>query len=148
MAEIVIAGGARTPVGSFNGSLSSVPAAYLGEVAIREAMIRAKVAPEDVDEVVMGQILTAGLGQNPARQAAVNAGIPVEKTALQINQLCGSGLRSVAMGFQAIALGDANVVVAGGQESNTVIEVNDEVFFIAATHNIRAVMSELGRAHV
>ncbi|MDH5558911.1 MAG: acetyl-CoA C-acetyltransferase [Alphaproteobacteria bacterium] len=117
MTDIVIAGGARTPVGSFNGSLSSVPAAYLGEVAIREAMARAKVAPEDVDEVIMGQILTAGLGQNPARQAAVNAGIPVEKTALQINQLCGSGLRSVAMGFQAIALGDASIVVAGGQES-------------------------------
>ena len=117
MTDIVIAGGARTPVGSFNGSLSSVPAAYLGEVAICEAMIRAKVAPEEVDEVIMGQILTAGLGQNPARQAAVNAGIPVEKTALQINQLCGSGLRSVAMGFQAIALGDADIVVAGGQES-------------------------------
>ncbi len=117
MAEIVIAGGARTPVGSFNGSLSSVPASYLGEVAIREAMKRAKVAPEDVDEVVMGQILTAGQGQNPARQAAVNAGIPVEKTALQINQLCGSGLRSVAMGWQAILLGDANIVVAGGQEN-------------------------------
>jgi acetyl-CoA C-acetyltransferase len=117
MADIVIAGGARTPVGSFNGSLSSVPAAYLGEVAIREAMARAKVAPEDVDEVILGQILTAGQGQNPARQAAVNAGIPVEKTAVQINQLCGSGLRSVAMGFQAIALGDANVVVAGGQEN-------------------------------
>jgi acetyl-CoA C-acetyltransferase len=117
MADIVIAGGARTPVGSFNGSLSSVPAAYLGEVAIREAMARAKVAPEDVDEVILGQILTAGQGQNPARQAAVNAGIPVEKTALQINQLCGSGLRSVAMGFQAIAVGDANVVIAGGQES-------------------------------
>ncbi len=117
MAEIVIAAGARTPVGSFNGNLSSVPASYLGEVAIREAMKRAKVAPEDVDEVVMGQILTAGQGQNPARQAAVNAGIPVEKTALQINQLCGSGLRSVAMGWQAILLGDANIVVAGGQES-------------------------------
>jgi acetyl-CoA C-acetyltransferase len=117
MADIVIAGGARTPVGSFNGSLSSVSASYLGEVAIREAMRRAKVAPEDVDEVVMGQILTAGQGQNPARQAAVNAGIPVEKTALQINQLCGSGLRSVAMGWQAILLGDANIVVAGGQEN-------------------------------
>jgi acetyl-CoA C-acetyltransferase len=117
MADIVIAGAARTPVGSFNGSLSSVPAAYLGETAIRAAMDRAKVAPEEVDEVVMGQILTAGQGQNPARQAAVNAGIPVEKTALQINQLCGSGLRSVAMGWQALALGDANVVVAGGQES-------------------------------
>jgi len=117
MADIVIAAGARTPVGSFNGSLSSVPASYLGEVAIREAIRRAKVAPEDVDEVVMGQILTAGQGQNPARQAAVNAGIPVEKTALQINQLCGSGLRSVAMGWQAILLGDANIVVAGGQEN-------------------------------
>jgi len=117
MADIVIAAGARTPVGSFNGSLSSVPASYLGEVAIREAIRRAKVAPEDVDEVVMGQILTAGQGQNPARQAAVNAGIPVEKTALQINQLCGSGLRSVAMGLQAILLGDANIVVAGGQEN-------------------------------
>jgi acetyl-CoA C-acetyltransferase len=117
MADIVIAGAARTPVGSFNGTLSSVPASYLGEVAIREAMNRAKVSAEDVDEVVMGQILTAGQGQNPARQAAVNAGIPVEKTALQINQLCGSGLRSVAMGWQAILLGDANIVVAGGQES-------------------------------
>ncbi|MEE8444710.1 MAG: beta-ketoacyl synthase N-terminal-like domain-containing protein, partial [Alphaproteobacteria bacterium] len=117
MADIVIAGGARTPVGAFNGSLSGVPAAYLGEVAIREAMSRAKVAPGDVDEAIMGQILTAGLGQNPARQAAVNAGIPVEKTALQINQLCGSGLRSVAMGWQAIQLGDADIVVAGGQEN-------------------------------
>ncbi|UCH76070.1 MAG: acetyl-CoA C-acetyltransferase, partial [Rhodospirillales bacterium] len=117
MADIVIAGGARTPVGSFNGSLSGVAASYLGEVAIREAMNRAKVSPEEVDEVVMGQILTAGQGQNPARQAAVNAGIPVEKTALQINQLCGSGLRSVAMGWQAIQLGDANIVIAGGQES-------------------------------
>ena len=117
MADIVIAGGARTPVGAFNGALSSVPAAYLGEVAIREAMSRAKVAPGDVDEAIMGQILTAGLGQNPARQAAVNAGIPVEKTALQINQLCGSGLRSVAMGWQAIRLGDADIVVAGGQEN-------------------------------
>jgi len=117
MADIVIAAGARTPVGSFNGSLSTVPPAYLGEVAIREAIRRAKVSPEEVDEVVMGQILTAGQGQNPARQAAVNAGIPVEKTALQINQLCGSGLRSVAMGWQAIRLGDASIVVAGGQES-------------------------------
>ena len=117
MADIVIAGGARTPVGSFNGALSSVPAAYLGETAIREAMSRAKVEGAEVDEVVMGQILTAGQGQNPARQAAVNAGIPVEKTAYQINQLCGSGLRSVALGWQAIQLGDADIVVAGGQEN-------------------------------
>ena len=85
MSEIVIAGGARTPVGAFNGGLSSVPASYLGEVAIRAVLQRSKVAPEEVDEVVLGQILSAGSGQNPARQAAVNAGIPVEKTAYQIN---------------------------------------------------------------
>jgi acetyl-CoA C-acetyltransferase len=117
MTEVVIAGAARTPVGAFNGSLSSVPASYLGEVAIREALKRAGVDPAEVSEVVMGQILTAGTGQNPARQAAVNAGIPVERTAYGINQLCGSGLRAVALGFQAIQLGDADVVVAGGQES-------------------------------
>ena len=115
--DIVIAGGARTPVGTFNGGLSSVPASYLGTHAIKEAMKRAKVDPKDVDEVVLGQILTAAQGQNPARQAAVDAEIPVERTAYGINQLCGSGLRSVALGFQAIALGDANIVVAGGQES-------------------------------
>ena len=117
MTEVVIAGAARTPVGSFNGGLSSVPASHLGAVAIKEAMKRAKVNAEDVDEAVLGQILTAGAGQNPARQAAVEAGIPVEKTAYQINQLCGSGLRAVAIGSQAIKLGDSRIVVAGGQES-------------------------------
>ncbi|GAB4168942.1 MAG: acetyl-CoA C-acetyltransferase [Thalassobaculales bacterium] len=117
MVEVVIAGAARTPIGSFNGSLASLSAHALGEVAIRAAMARAKVEPGEVDEVVMGQILAAGAGQNPARQAAVNAGIPVEKTAYGINQLCGSGLRAVALGFQAVALGDARIVVAGGQES-------------------------------
>ena len=117
MAEVVIAGAARTPVGAFNGGLSSVPASYLGTVAIKEAMQRAKVDAQEVDEAILGQILTAGAGQNPARQAAVEAGIPVERTAYQINQLCGSGLRSVALGYQAIQLGDSNVVVAGGQES-------------------------------
>jgi acetyl-CoA C-acetyltransferase len=117
MTDIVIAAAARTPVGAFNGALSSVPAHYLGTVAIKEVLKRAGVAPEDVDEVVMGQILIAAQGQNPARQAAVNAGIPVEATAYGINQLCGSGLRTVALGFQAIKLGDADVIVAGGQES-------------------------------
>ena len=117
MSEIVIAGAVRTPVGAFNGGLSSVSASHLGAVAIKEALKRAQVAPEDVDEVIMGQILTAGTGQNPARQAAVEAGIPVEKTAYQVNQLCGSGLRTVALGFQAIKVGDCDVVVAGGQES-------------------------------
>ena len=117
MTDVVIAGAARTPVGAFNGGLAKVAASYLGTVAITEAMKRAKVEPADVDEAILGQILIAGTGQNPARQAAIGAGIPVEKTAYQINQLCGSGLRSVALGYQAIQLGDSDVVVAGGQES-------------------------------
>ncbi len=117
MSHVVIASAARTPIGAFCGGLSTLSAHGLGEVAIREVLTRAGVAPEEVDEVVLGQILTAGAGQNPARQAAVNAGIPVEKTAYGINQLCGSGLRAVALGFQAIRLGDAGIVVAGGQES-------------------------------
>ena len=117
MPEVVIAAGARTPVGAFGGGLSSVPAHALGEAAIREALSRAGVDPAEVTEVIMGQILAAGAGQNPARQAAVGAGIPFEKTAYGINQLCGSGLRSVALGSQAIKLGDSSIVVAGGQES-------------------------------
>ena len=117
MTDVVIAAAARTPVGSFNGALSSFPAHDLGIVAITEALARAKVEPDDVSEVIMGQILTAGTGQNPARQAAVGAGIPVERTAYTINQLCGSGLRAVALGYQAIRLGDSDIVVAGGQES-------------------------------
>ncbi len=117
MTDIIIAGAARTPIGAFNGALSSLPAHTLGQVAIAEAMKRANVAPADVSEVVLGQILAAGEGQNPARQAAVAAGIPYETTAYGINQLCGSGLRAVALGFQSILLGDAQIVVAGGQES-------------------------------
>ncbi len=117
MADVVIAGAARTPVGAFNGGLAKVPASYLGTVAIEEAMKRAKVEAGEVDEAILGQILIAGTGQNPARQAAIGAGIPVGKTAYQINQLCGSGLRSVALGYQAIQLGDSRIVVAGGQES-------------------------------
>jgi acetyl-CoA C-acetyltransferase len=115
--DIVITGGVRTAIGAFNGGLSGVPASYLGTTVIKEALSRAKVQAEEVDEVLMGQILTAAQGQNPARQAAINAGIPVERTAVGINQLCGSGLRTVAMGFQAIAMGDADVILAGGQES-------------------------------
>ena len=117
MTDVVIAGAARTPVGAFLGSLSGVSASHLGAFAIKEALNRAKVLPEEVDEVIMGQILTAGQGQNTARQAAVEAKIPFEKTALQINQLCGSGLRSVAMGMQSIALGETRIVIAGGQEN-------------------------------
>ncbi len=117
MTDVVIAGAARTPVGAFSGGLSTLPAHELGIVAIKAALERAEVAPAEVDEVILGQILTAGAGQNPPRQAAVGAGIPVEKTAYQINQLCGSGLRTVALGQQAIKLGDCDIVVAGGQES-------------------------------
>ncbi|HTZ79675.1 MAG TPA: acetyl-CoA C-acetyltransferase [Stellaceae bacterium] len=117
MPEIVIASAARTAVGAFNGGLSGLPAHKLGEVAIAEAMRRADVEPGEVNEVIMGQILAAGEGQNPARQAAVAAGIPYEATAYGVNQLCGSGLRTVALGYQAIRNGDSDIVVAGGQES-------------------------------
>ena len=117
MSKVVIAGATRTPIGTFNGALSSVPAHVLGAGVIQEALRRANVGAEDVDEVVFGQVLTAGTGQNPARQAAVAAGVPVERTAVTVNQVCGSGLRTVAMGFQAIQCGDAAVVVAGGQEN-------------------------------
>ena len=119
MTDIVIAAAARTPVGAFNGAFASLSAHALGAAAITEVLKRAKVAPGEVSEVIMGQILTAAAGQNPARQAAILAGIPVEKTAYGINQLCGSGLRAVALGFQAIKVGDSEIVVAGGQESMT-----------------------------
>ncbi len=115
--DVVIVSAARTPVGSFNGALSSVPANQLGQTAIKGALGRAGVAAEDVSEVIMGQILQAGEGQNPARQASIGAGIPVEAPAWSVNQLCGSGLRAVALGYQAIVNGDSEVVVAGGQES-------------------------------
>jgi len=117
MTDVVIVGAARTPVGAFNGGLASLAAHQLGEIAIKGALERAGVAAEDVSEVIMGQILAAGGGQNPARQAAMAAGIPHEKTAYGINQLCGSGLRTVALGYQAIKMGDSSIVVAGGHES-------------------------------
>ena len=117
MTEVVIASAARTAIGAFLGGLSSLPASKLGEVAIIDALSRAGVQPEDVSEVIMGQVLAAGVGQNAARQAAVGAGIPVDRTAVTINQVCGSGVRSVAMGYQAILAGDSDIVVAGGQEN-------------------------------
>jgi acetyl-CoA C-acetyltransferase len=115
--DIVIVGAARTPVGAFNGTLASLPAHELGKVAISAALDRAGVKGPAVSEVIMGQILTAGQGQNPARQASIAAGIPVESPAWSVNQLCGSGLRAVALGYQAILNGDSEIVVAGGQES-------------------------------
>jgi acetyl-CoA C-acetyltransferase len=115
--DIVIVSAARTPVGAFNGAFANLPAHDLGKVAIQDALKRASVEGGQVSEVILGQILTAGQGQNPARQAAIAAGIPVESPAWSINQLCGSGLRAVALGYQAILNGDSAIVVAGGQES-------------------------------
>ncbi len=115
--EIVIASATRTPIGSFNGGLSTVPAHELGEIVIRAALERAGVKPEEVGEVILGQVLTAGEGQNPARQAAIGAGVPDSATAFTINQVCGSGLRAVALGAQQIATDAAEIVVAGGQEN-------------------------------
>ena len=119
MNDVVIASAARTPVGSFNGVFAGLSASELGTVAIAAALERASIVPKDVSEVIMGQILTAGAGQNPARQAAIAAKLPVEIPAYCVNQLCGSGLKTVALGFQAIKNGDAAIVVAGGQESMT-----------------------------
>ena len=116
MTDIVIASAARTPVGSFNGAFATLPAHELGAIAIKGALDRAGVAPEEVTEVILGQILVAGEGQNPARQASMAAGVPKEVTAWGLNQLCGSGLRAVAIGMQQIAVGDADIIVAGGQE--------------------------------
>ncbi|MBI3701218.1 MAG: acetyl-CoA C-acetyltransferase [Afipia sp.] len=115
--DVVIVSAARTPIGTFNGAFANVPAHELGAVAIKAALDRAGVKPDNVSEVIMGQILTAGQGQNPARQAAMKAGIPVESPAWGVNMLCGSGLRAVALGYQALKNGDSDVVVAGGQES-------------------------------
>ena len=114
--DIVIASAKRTAVGSFNGKFANTPAHDLAVTAITGALAAAKVAPGDVDEVILGQILGAAQGQNPARQAAMKAGVPQETTAFALNQLCGSGLRAVAIGLQQIANGDADIIVAGGME--------------------------------
>jgi acetyl-CoA C-acetyltransferase len=115
--DVVIVSAARTPVGSFNGAFATMPAHDLGAIAIRAALERGKIDPARVSEVIMGQILTAAQGQNPARQASIAAGLPVETSAWGVNMLCGSGLRTVALGYQALMNGDSEIVVAGGQES-------------------------------
>lgn len=117
MKDIIIASAVRTPVGSFNGALSSIPATVLGSIVIGEAIKRAGIKPEDIDEVIMGNILSAGLGQAPARQAAIGAGLPYGVNCLTINKVCGSGLKAVMLAAQAIALGDAEIIVAGGMEN-------------------------------
>ena len=116
-ADIVITSAVRTPIGAFNGAFASVPAHVLGQAVIGEALKRAKLATADVSEVILGQVLAAGEGMNPARQASLGAGVPIEVPAYSVNQLCGSGLRSVVMGYQSIRSGGASIVVAGGQES-------------------------------
>jgi acetyl-CoA C-acetyltransferase len=137
--EVVIVGAARTPVGSFLGSLASVPAPRLGAVAIREALARAGVAPGSVDEVIMGNVLQAGVGQAPARQAAIFAGLPETTPCWTLNKVCGSGLKAVISGAQAIALGDAEVVVAGGMESMSNVPYYDR----AARTGVRMGNAEL-----
>ncbi|TPK45964.1 acetyl-CoA C-acetyltransferase [Mesorhizobium sp. B2-5-4] len=116
-ASIVIASAARTAVGSFNGAFAATPAHELGAVVVRELLARAGVEPAEIDEVILGQVLTAAQGQNPARQASILAGLPKETTAWGLNQVCGSGMRAIALGMQQIATGDAKVIIAGGQES-------------------------------
>ena len=117
MTDVVIVSATRTPIGSFNGALSTVPAHHLGKTVIKSALERAKVDPAEVSEVILGQILTANQGQNPARQASIHAGVPQEVPAYGVNILCGSGLKSICLGYQAILNGDSSIVVAGGQES-------------------------------
>jgi len=115
--EVVIVGAVRTPIGAFKGSLKNIKAHELGSIVIKEVLARSNIKKEDIDEVIMGQVLTAGSGQNPARQAAINAGIPVSKPAHIINQVCGSGLRAVISGYQSIKLGEVKNVISGGQEN-------------------------------
>src|SRR5436305_11234344 len=116
MEEIVLVGAARTPIGKFGGSLAKTPASDLGALVIRKVLERAGIAPEQVSEVIMGQVLTAGVGQNPARQAAIRAGLPEMIPSMTINKVCGSGLKAAMLGAQAIAHGGADLIVAGGQQ--------------------------------
>ena len=115
--QVVIVAAARTPIGTFEGSLKNVRPDQLGSIVIKEVIKKTKFNKEDIDEVIMGQVLTAGAGQNPARQAAINAGLPVSKPAYVINQVCGSGLRAVVSGYQLIKLGERKSIITGGQES-------------------------------
>ena len=118
--DVVIVEAVRTPIGTYNGSLKDIRAHQLGSIVINEVLKRSNVNPDEVDEIIMGQVLTAGMGQNPARQAAINAGIPVSKPAYIVNQVCGSGLRAIISGFQSIKLGDSKIVISGGQENMSI----------------------------
>ena len=118
--EVVIVEAKRTPIGTYMGSLKDIRAHQLGSIVINEILKRSNISHEEVDEIIMGQVLTSGMGQNPARQAAISAGIPVSKPAHIINQVCGSGLRAIISGFQSIKLGDSKIVISGGQENMSI----------------------------
>ena len=118
--EVVIVSAIRTPIGTYKGSLKNMKSHALGSIVIKEVLSRSKFDKDEIDEVIMGQVLTTGAGQNPARQAAINAGIPISKPAHIINQVCGSGLRAVISGYQLIKLGDAKIVISGGQENMSI----------------------------
>lgn len=133
--EVVIVGAVRTPIGTYNGSLKRIKADQLGTIVIKEVLKRSKFNTNEVDEVIMGQVLTAGNGQNPARQAAINAGIPVSKPSHLINQVCGSGLRAVISGYQSIKLGDAKSVISGGQENMSL--AHHSIFYRSEKKNIK-----------
>ena len=115
--DVVITAALRTPIGTYKGSLQGLDAYKLGSIAIKEVIFKSKLKPDDVDEVIMGHVLTSGSGQNPARQASISAGVPFSKPAHIVNQVCGSGLRSVVSGYQSISLGENKIVIAGGQEN-------------------------------
>ena len=117
--NVVITSALRTAIGTFNGSLKKMQAHDLGSIVIKEAIKKSSLKSDDIDDLIMGQVLTAGTGQNPARQAWIKAGLPIEKPAHVVNQVCGSGLRSIAVGYQSIISNDAKIVIAGGQESMT-----------------------------
>ena len=115
--EVVIVSAVRTPIGNYKGSLRQIKSDQLGSIVIKEVLKRSKFKEDEIDEVIMGQVLTAGAGQNPARQAAINAGIPISKPAYMVNQVCGSGLRAIISGYQSIKLGENKNIICGGQEN-------------------------------
>ena len=141
--EVVIICGVRTPIGAYKGSLKKIKADQLGAITIKEVLKKSKFNNDEIDEVIMGQVLTAGGGQNPARQAAINAGIPISKPAHVINQVCGSGLRAVISGYQSIKLGDAKNVISGGQEN---MSLAPHSIFYRDKKNL--LKDKIGRAHV
>ena len=130
--DVVITSALRTPIGRYKGSLKNLSASKLGSIAIKEAIYISKLDLEEIDEVIMGHVLTSGLGQNPARQASIGAGVPVSKPAHIVNQVCGSGLRSVVSGYQSISLGENQIVVAGGQENMS--RATHAIYYLSLIH--------------